>query len=322
MLLGWVGLGRMGANMGRRLLRAGHRLRVWDASPEALHGVEGAEVATSLEALVEGLPRPRILWLMLPAGAATETTVEHLGRILDPGDTVVEGGNGWFKDDVRRAGQLSLRGIEYVDVGTSGGIWGLERGYCLMIGGSAAAVGGLEPVFRDLAPGASEPQREGGTAPFGYLHCGPVGAGHFVKMVHNGIEYGLMQAYAEGFHLMGSADGPGRPEAERYTLDLGAIAEVWRRGSVVSSWLLDLTARALARSPELSEFAGHVSDSGEGRWTLLAAIEQAVPVDVLGAALFARFRSRQDHTFAEKLLSALRHEFGGHQEVLPPSDSV
>jgi 6-phosphogluconate dehydrogenase len=272
------------------------------------------------------------VWVMIPAGAPTEAAVEELGRLLSPGDAVIDGGNSHFKDDVRRARRLALKGVHYLDVGTSGGVWGLERGYCLMIGGPREAVLRLEPIFRALAPGRSgiepvhaERSAPGGgasagasaaTAAEGYLHCGPAGAGHFVKMIHNGIEYGLMQAYAEGFDIMRNAGQPALPEGERYDLDLGAVAELWRRGSVVSSWLLDLAARALAEDPRLEGFAGSVADSGEGRWTVEAAIAEAVPADVLAAALFTRFRSRQEHTFAEKVLSALRRGFGGHTE--PP----
>jgi 6-phosphogluconate dehydrogenase len=280
---------------------------------------EGAITAASLTDLVAKLTAPRIVWLMLPAGEATDTTVRALGQQLAAGDIIIDGGNSFFKDDVRRATELRPKGIHYVDVGTSGGIWGLERGYCLMIGGPKDAVTHLDPIFRTLAPGrgtvALEPGREtsSGTAIDGYLHCGPVGAGHFVKMIHNGIEYGLMQAYAEGFDIMRSA-GSDLPSQPRYDLDLASIAEVWRRGSVVSSWLLDLLAAALAKNPTLSDYSGFVQDSGEGRWTIQTAIDEAVPTDVLSAALYARFRSRQEHTFAEQVLSAMRAGFGGHQE--------
>ncbi|HET8946988.1 MAG TPA: decarboxylating 6-phosphogluconate dehydrogenase, partial [Candidatus Polarisedimenticolia bacterium] len=287
---------------------------------------------SSLAGLVKALPRPRAVWVMFPAGAPTENTVRELGGLLEADDTVIDGGNSFFKDDVRRAAALRERGIHYVDVGTSGGVWGVERGYCLMIGGPRAAVERLDPIFRALAPGRdAAPPTPGrahrpdhidspsaatvpSTAEEGYLHCGPAGAGHFVKMIHNGIEYGAMQAYAEGFDILKSAARENVPETQRYTLDLGEIAELWRRGSVVSSWLLDLTAQALAASPRLEEFEGVVEDSGEGRWTVQTAIEEAVPADVLSAALYARFRSRQSHTFAEKILSAMRSGFGGHVE--------
>jgi 6-phosphogluconate dehydrogenase len=321
MEIGLYGLGRMGGNMARRLARQGHPPVVWNITPEPFRALaeEGAVVAASLEDLVARLAPPRAVWIMIPAGAPTEAAVETLGKLLSPGDALIDGGNTHFKDDVRRAARLAQRGVHYVDVGTSGGVWGLERGYCLMIGGTREVVARLDPIFRALAPGragvAPTEGRPQGSADEGYLYCGPAGAGHFVKMVHNGIEYGLMQAYAEGFDVMRNAGSSGRPPEERYDLDLGAIAEVWRRGSVVSSWLLDLAARALARDARLDGFTGRVEDSGEGRWTLLAALEEAVPVEVLAASLFARFRSRRDHTFAEKLLSALRHEFGGHGEA-------
>jgi 6-phosphogluconate dehydrogenase len=325
MQLGLVGMGRMGANMARRLMKAGHDCVVTDlnAAAVAALGREGATGVESLQALVGALTPPRAVWLMVPAGAPTEQTVTTLGTLLAAGDIVIDGGNSWFKDDVRRAATLSARGIEYVDAGTSGGVWGAERGYCLMVGGSAAAVAHIEPVLRSLAPGeagvAPSPGREQkvSTAHLGYLHCGPVGAGHFVKMVHNGIEYGLMQAFAEGFDIMRHAGDETLPEAQRYPLDLADIAELWRRGSVVSSWLLDLSAIALAEDPDLADYTGFVQDSGEGRWTILAAIEEAVPADVLSASLYARFRSRQEHTFAEKMLSAMRKQFGGHVE--PPA---
>ena len=324
MQLGMVGLGRMGANMARRLMKAGHDCVVTDLNAEAVTalGREGARGAGSLEALVEALAPPRVVWLMVPAGAPTEQTVTRLGTLLAAGDIVVDGGNSWFKDDVRRAEALRARRIEYVDAGTSGGVWGADRGYCLMVGGSPGAVAHIEPVLRALAPGESgiAPSRgrdtKTSTAHLGYLHCGPVGAGHFVKMIHNGIEYGLMQAFAEGFDIMRHAGDEALPENQRYDLDLADIAELWRRGSVVSSWLLDLSAIALAEDPDLAEFTGFVQDSGEGRWTILAAIEEAVPADVLSASLYTRFRSRQEHTFAEKLLSAMRKQFGGHVE--PP----
>jgi 6-phosphogluconate dehydrogenase len=325
MKIGMVGLGRMGANMARRLARGGHEVVAWDRSPEAARAIEGQGpvAAATLDALVARLEPPRAVWVMVPAGAPTEETVLQLGERLSAGDVVVDGGNSYFKDDVRRAQRLAGKGVHYVDVGTSGGVWGLERGYALMIGGPAEAVRRLEPVFRTLAPGRGKVEatpgreRRAGTAEEGWLHCGPSGAGHFVKMVHNGIEYGLMQAFAEGFDILRNAASPALPEEHRYRLDLGDVAEVWRRGSVVSSWLLDLAAAALAEDPDLAGYGGRVEDSGEGRWTLQAAVEESVPADVIAASLFARFRSRQDHTFAEKLLSALRKQFGGHVERPP-----
>ena len=322
MRLGMVGLGRMGANMTRRLVRGGHEVVVTDLSPDDVKQIagEGAIASASLDDFVGKLGAPRVAWLMVPAGGPTEQTVQALGQRMKTGDIIIDGGNSYFKDDVRRSKQLSEKGIHYVDVGTSGGVWGLERGYCMMIGGPKDVVQLLDPIFKTLAPGRGNvsrtPGRErmAGTAEDGYIHCGPSGAGHFVKMVHNGIEYGLMQAYAEGFDIFRNAGSEQLPEGYRYDLNLADIAEVWRRGSVVSSWLLDLTAMALAENPTLSEYTGFVQDSGEGRWTIQAAIEEAVPVDVLSAALFVRFRSRQQHTFAEKVLSAMRQKFGGHVE--------
>src|SRR4051812_6887605 len=322
MQLGMVGLGRMGANMTRRLMRGGHSLVVSDLSADAVKqlGTEGATGSSSLQDLVAKLTPPRTVWIMVPAGAATEATVQKLAQHLQSGDALIDGGNSYFKDDVRRSKELQGKGIDYIDVGTSGGVWGLERGYCMMIGGPDKAGQRLDPIFRTLAPGRGDiprtPGREklGGTAEDGYIHCGPSGSGHFVKMVHNGIEYGIMQAYAEGFDIFKNATSKELPEEIRYDLNLPDIAEVWRRGSVVSSWLLDLTAMALAENPTLSEYEGYVQDSGEGRWTIEAALEEAVPVDVLSAALFVRFRSRQQHTFAEKMLSAMRQKFGGHIE--------
>ena len=323
MQLGMVGLGRMGANMTRRLMRGGHSLVVSDLSPDAVQQLsgEGATGSASLEDLVRKLTPPRAVWIMVPAGGPTEATVQKLAKSMQAGDAIIDGGNSYFKDDVRRSQDLAGKGIHYIDVGTSGGVWGIDRGYCMMIGGPKEAVQRLDPIFKTLAPGVGEiprtPGREklDGTAEEGYIHCGPSGAGHFVKMVHNGIEYGIMQAYAEGFDIFKNATSKGLPEDIRYDLNLADIAEVWRRGSVVSSWLLDLTAMALAENPTLSEYEGFVQDSGEGRWTIQAAIEEAVPVDVLSAALFVRFRSRQQHTFAEKMLSAMRQKFGGHVEA-------
>ncbi|MBK5296836.1 MAG: decarboxylating 6-phosphogluconate dehydrogenase [Vicinamibacteria bacterium] len=322
MQIGLVGLGKMGANMARRLMKAGHSCVVTDLSADAVAAMarDGATGAGSLEALVGSLAQPRVVWVMVPAGDATERTVATLGALLSAGDVVVDGGNSWFKDDVRRGAALGARGIRYVDAGTSGGVWGADRGYCLMVGGTPEAVAHIEPILRTLAPGESgiAPSRgrdgKTSTAHLGYLHCGPVGAGHFVKMIHNGIEYGMMQAFAEGFDIMRHAGDETLAPDHRYTLDLADIAELWRRGSVVSSWLLDLSAIALAEDADLAEYTGFVQDSGEGRWTILAAIEEAVPADVLSASLYARFRSRQGHTFAEKMLSAMRKQFGGHVE--------
>lgn len=322
MQIGMVGLGRMGANMVRRLIKGGHECVVSnrDFDKVKLLVREGAVGSASLQELAGALKPPRVVWVMLPAGDPTESTIITLGEILQQGDVIIDGGNTHYKDDVRRARALAAIGIHFVDVGTSGGIWGLERGYCLMIGGEKDTVEYLDPIFQTLAPGRGEIHRTPGrnqepsTAEKGYLHCGPVGSGHFVKMVHNGIEYGLMQAYAEGFGILQGAGKAEIPEDTRYDLNLAEIAEVWRRGSVISSWLLDLSAAALFEDPGLSTFSGSVKDSGEGRWTILAAIEEAVPADVLASALFARFRSRQDHVFAEKVLSAMRFKFGGHIE--------
>jgi 6-phosphogluconate dehydrogenase len=330
MQLGMVGLGRMGANMTRRLMRGGHQVVVSDLSADAVKHLvgEGAVGSSSLEDLVSKLTPPRAAWVMVPAGGPTEQTVQKLAQGMQAGDTIIDGGNSYFKDDVRRANQSKEKGIHYVDVGTSGGVWGLERGYCMMIGGPKEAVQRLDPIFKTLAPGRGDipqtPGREkfGGTAEDGYIHCGRSGAGHFVKMVHNGIEYGLMQAYAEGFDIFKNATSTELPSELRYDLNLADIAEVWRRGSVVSSWLLDLTAMALAENPTLSEYEGYVQDSGEGRWTIEAALEEAVPVDVLSAALYVRFRSRQQHTFAEKMLSAMRQKFGGHVETAAKKKSA
>lgn len=326
MQIAMVGLGRMGANMVRRLMRDGHDCVVYDRNPETVAQLvaEGATGAASLAELASKLTPPRAAWIMVPAGDITENAVMELAGHFAPGDAIVDGGNSYFKDDVRRAKTLAERGIAYLDAGTSGGIWGLERGYCLMVGGDQAAYERLEPVFRSLAPGDSGiPPSPGRTsassAEQGYLHCGPSGAGHFAKMVHNGIEYGLMQAYAEGFDILKNANLETLPADQRYAFDLADLTELWRRGSVVTSWLLDLSAEALARNPDLSDYSGFVQDSGEGRWTVQAAIDEAVPAEVLTAALFARFRSRREHTFAEKALSAMRAGFGGHAEPYPPT---
>ncbi len=308
--------------MVRRLMRAGHQCVVYDRNPDTVKQLEGdgATGSGSLKELVEKLARPRSVWVMVPAGGPTEATVLELGEHLEAGDAVIDGGNSFYKDDVRRAAELRPREIHYVDVGTSGGVWGIDRGYCLMIGGDRSAVERLNPIFSTLAPGRGEiertPGREklSGTAEEGYLHCGPPGAGHFVKMVHNGIEYGVMQAYAEGLDIMQRQTSDELPEEHRFDLDLADITEVWRRGSVIGSWLLDLTAMALVESPDLREYSGFVQDSGEGRWTVLAAVESATPAEVLTASLYARFRSRQQHTFAERVLSAMRMKFGGHVE--------
>ncbi|ART64118.1 phosphogluconate dehydrogenase (NAD(+)-dependent, decarboxylating) [Kushneria marisflavi] len=329
MKLGIVGLGRMGGNITRRLMDAGHECVVFDTSDEARDALQkdGADSADSLKALVDKLPAPRNIWLMLPAGEITESTISKLSELLEPGDTLIEGGNAFFKDDVRRARELGEKDLHYVDVGVSGGVWGRERGYCLMIGGEKDIVERLDPILKTLAPGPGDiektPGREGerfdGRAEQGYLHCGPVGSGHFVKMVHNGIEYGMMQAYAEGFDILKNRNLETLPEGERYDLDLADISELWRRGSVISSWLLDLTSIALSEDHDLSQYSGHVNDSGEGRWTIEAAIEEAVPANVLTSALFTRFRSRSDNTYGEKLLSAMRQQFGGHKETSVPS---
>jgi 6-phosphogluconate dehydrogenase len=319
-----VGLGRMGANMARRLMRGGHEVVVTDLSADAVKSMasEGAIPSSSLDDFCSKLGSPRIAWLMVPAGAATESTAQAIAQKMKSGDILIDGGNSYFKDDIRRSQMFRDKGIHYVDVGTSGGVWGLERGYCMMLGGPKEVVEQLDPIFKTLAPGRGgilrTPGREKlpGTAEEGYIYCGPSGTGHFVKMVHNGIEYGIMQAYAEGFDIFRNATKPELPKDQQYDLNLADIAEVWRRGSVVSSWLLDLTAMALTENPTLSEYSGFVQDSGEGRWTIEAAIAEAVPVDVLSAALFARFRSRQEHTFAEKLLSAMRQKFGGHIEPI------
>jgi 6-phosphogluconate dehydrogenase len=328
MQIGMIGLGRMGGNIVRRLTRNGHQCVVFDQNPTAINALVGEQVAgsTDLKQLVGQLNKPRVVWLMLPAGRITEETVELLGSLLESGDIIIDGGNSFYKDDIRRAKNLAPKGIRYIDCGTSGGVWGIDRGYCLMIGGQKAAVDHLDPIFASLAPGLGDisrtPDRGKGDARAerGYIHAGPSGSGHFVKMVHNGIEYGLMQAYAEGFDILRNKDSKDLPEDERFELNVADIAEVWRRGSVISSWLLDLGAAALAKDPQLKDFSGFVQDSGEGRWTVEAAIEEAVPANVLSTALYARFRSRREHTFGEKMLSAMRFGFGGHIEGHEPID--
>jgi 6-phosphogluconate dehydrogenase len=339
MELGMVGLGRMGANMARRLMADGHRCVVYDVNPDAVSTLaeEGAEGASSLQELSSMLSAPRAVWVMVPAGEITEKTVGDVAAALEPGDAIVDGGNSYYRDDIRRAEALREKGIDLIDCGTSGGVFGLKRGYCLMIGGPEGAVARLEPIFASLAPGVEAagrtPGRDGDPSPSeqGYLHCGPNGAGHFVKMVHNGIEYGVMAAYAEGLNILRNADA-GRAEREadaetapldqpeyyQYDIDIPEVAEVWRRGSVIGSWLLDLTAAALRESPELAEFAGRVSDSGEGRWTSIAAIDEGVPAPVLTTALYERFSSRGLDDFAGKVLSAMRRQFGGHEEKKGP----
>jgi 6-phosphogluconate dehydrogenase len=322
MQLGVVGLGRMGGNIVRRLTRAGHECVVYDRDPAAIEALagKGVSAARDLGQLAGQLAKPRAVWLMLPAGEITESAVSELGPLLEAGDIVIDGGNAFYKDDIRRAKAMKARGIRYVDCGTSGGVWGLERGYCLMIGGDKDTVEHLDPIFGALAPGAGAIPRTPGRerrdprVERGYLYCGPSGAGRFAKMIHNGIEYGLMQAYAEGFHILRNAASEDLPEDRRYRFDLADLAELWRRGSVIGSWLLDLTAMALAEDPELSRYSGFVQDSGEGRWTIMSALEEAVPAHVLSAALYARFRSREKSDFADQLLSAMRHEFGGHTE--------
>ena len=322
MQLGMIGLGRMGGNIVRRLVSKGHECVVFDQNADAIKALAGDKIGGSsgLADMVKKLAKPRAVWVMLPAGEITEKTVVELGNLMEAGDTIIDGGNAFFQDDVRRGKALKSKGIHYIDCGTSGGVWGLERGYCMMIGGDKEAVDRLDPIFNALAPGAGTipktPRREkrDSRVEQGYLHCGPVGSGHFVKMVHNGIEYGIMQAYAEGFDILQKVNTKAIPEERRYDIDLADVAEVWRRGSVISSWLLDLTSSALAEDPALSKYSGFVEDSGEGRWTINAAVEEAVPADVLSAALFARFRSRDKDGTANKLLSAMRHAFGGHVE--------
>ncbi len=325
MRLAMIGLGRMGANIARRLMRGGHEIVAFDRNAPAVAklAAEGAIAAASLEEVADKLESPRIFWVMLPAGPPTEHTIETLMGLASPGDIIIDGGNSFYKDDIRRAKLCAMKGLHYVDVGTSGGVWGLERGYCMMIGGGVAILDSLDPLFEALAPGHGTiprtPERgdpnEDARAEKGYIHTGPAGSGHFVKMVHNGIEYGLMQAYAEGFDILKGKSSDKLPEDERFDLNLTDIAEVWRRGSVISSWLLDLSAAALAKDQMLEQFSGQVADSGEGHWTIEAAMEEAVPAYVLSAALFARYRSRVDTTFGDKLLSAMRFGFGGHVEM-------
>jgi 6-phosphogluconate dehydrogenase len=323
MQLGMIGLGRMGGNIVRRLMEKGHACVVFDQNPAAAKALtkDGATAGSDLADLARKLTKPRAVWVMLPAGQVTEDTVEQLGNLLEKGDIIIDGGNSFYKDDVRRAKSLRQKGIHYVDCGTSGGVWGLDRGYCLMIGGEKAIIDHLDPIFDALAPGKGDiavtpgRERRDPRVERGYVHCGPNGAGRFAKMVHNGIEYGLMQAYAEGFNILRRASSESIPADQRFSFDVADIAEVWRRGSVIGSWLLDLTSIALAEDPELTNYSGTVDDSGEGRWTVQTAIEEAVPADVLSAALYARFRSRDRESFADKLLSAMRHEFGGHVEI-------
>jgi len=323
MRIAMIGLGRMGAGIARRLMQHGHEVVAFDRDAKAVEAMaqDGATPASSLDDVIAKLEQPRVCWVMLPAGDPTEETVRALCAITAPGDIIIDGGNSFYKDDIRRAKDCAARSVHYVDVGTSGGIWGLERGFCMMIGGDKDVVERLDPIFVALAPGYGEIPRTRGRetaddrAERGYIHAGPSGAGHFVKMVHNGIEYGLMAAYAEGFDVLKGKASDKLPDDERFDLNLTDIAEVWRRGSVISSWLLDLTASALAGDRQLDKFSGHVADSGEGRWTIDAAMEEAVPVYTLSAALFARYRSRVDTTFGDKLLSAMRFGFGGHVEI-------
>jgi 6-phosphogluconate dehydrogenase len=326
MEIGIAGLGKMGSRITGRLLDGGHGCVVFNRHPEKAEVLvaEGAKAASSLDELVAALKPPRVVWVMVPAGDPTESVAMELAGNMEAGDVIIDGGNSYFKDDVRRSKAVKQRGIHYVDIGTSGGVWGRERGFCLMIGGEDDVVKRLDPIFKTLAPGKGDISRTsgrekvGGTAEEGYLHCGPSGAGHFVKMVHNGIEYGLMQAYAEGFDILRNANSEGLLPGQRYDIKVADVAEVWRRGSIIGSWLLDLVAAALIEDPGLSSYEGVVQDSGEGRWMVMTAIEEAVPVDAISAALYARFRSRREHTFAEKVLSAMRKKFGGHLEPHPP----
>lgn len=323
MKIGVIGLGRMGGNIARRLMRGGHEVAVYNRSPEPVQELakEGAIASTDLLDMQAKLGEGAIYWVMLPAGAVTDETINEIAGLAKPGDIIIDGGNSFYKDDIRRAKALRERDLQYVDVGTSGGVWGLERGFCMMIGGDEDVIRKLDPIFDTLAPGYGDIVRTKGRdapddrAEKGYIHAGPAGAGHFVKMVHNGIEYGLMQAYAEGFDILKNKGSERLPQDERFTLDLPDIAEVWRRGSVISSWLLDLSASALAKDQSLKQFTGKVADSGEGQWTIQAAMEEAVPAHVLSAALYARYRSRSDNTYGEKLLSAMRFGFGGHVEI-------
>ena len=322
MRIGVIGLGRMGGAIAQRLMRGGHECVVYDHSAEAVaaSAKQGGAPAKDLDDFIAQLSPPRVAWVMLPAGAPTEDTLSALAERMQAGDVLIDGGNTFYRDDIRRAAAFRAKGLAYVDVGTSGGVWGLDRGYSLMVGGDKDVVALLDPILKTLAPGLGDiPRTPGatGTAEQGYIHAGPAGAGHFVKMVHNGVEYGLMQAYAEGFDILKNKNGEMLPEGDRFDLNLAEIAEVWRRGSVVSSWLLDLIAQALAKDASLAGFEGAVADSGEARWTIQAALEEAVPADVLAASLFARFRSREEHTFGERLLSAMRFGFGGHVEVKP-----
>jgi 6-phosphogluconate dehydrogenase len=329
MQIGIIGLGRMGSGIAQRLLRGGHQCVVHNRSPEPAQALskDGAIAAKDVKDLVSQLNAPRTVWIMLPAGAVTEEMVETVAGLLSPGDRIIEGGNTFYRDDIRRAKALKTRRLDYIDIGTSGGVWGLERGYCMMVGGDKAAVDAIDPILKTLAPGLGDIARTPGRekadlrAELGYIHAGPAGAGHFVKMVHNGIEYGLMQAYAEGFDILRNKNANGLAEDQRFELNLPDIAEVWRRGSVISSWLLDLSAIALTKDHQLGTFSGYVQDSGEGRWTIEAALEEEVPAEVLTSALYTRFRSRQEHTFAERMLSAMRFGFGGHVEGREPVDT-
>lgn len=323
MQIGMIGLGKMGANMAVRLMRAGHTCVVYDLSADSVKNLvdQGAKGASSLSELTQQLSKPRVVWVMVPAGTATDKTIVALSSELESGDIIIDGGNSFYQDDLHHAKELKAKGIHFMDVGTSGGVWGIDRGYCMMIGGDDAVVKHCDPILKTLAPGRGNIERtkgrdpNKGTSEEGYLHCGPVGAGHFVKMVHNGIEYGVMEAYAEGFDILRGVNTEEIPDERRYNLDLADVAEVWRRGSVIGSWLLDLSAIALFEDPKLEKFSGHVQDSGEGRWTIQAAVEQGVSAEVLSTALFKRFRSRQDHSYAEKMLSAMRFQFGGHVEL-------